>query len=109
MNSCAPHAVLHAANASAMKKYTTKSSGRVQVMSNHSKNEKKNLPLIFFDSDDDLDDDLQGASAQRTPGEDGRWQPTHPFMNTYLLDPFLDSGEEFEEYEDLGSGRWREN
>ena len=109
MNSCAPHTVLGTVDANAMKKPSAKPSDRAQVMSNHSKKEKENLPLISFDSDDDFDDFLQGAGAQHTPGEDVMWQKTHTFMNTYLPNPFLDSDEEFEEYEDLASGRWREN
>src|SRR5258706_2398955 len=107
MNSCAPHTALGPANV--MKKPATKPSDRIQVVPSHARGEKENFPLISPDSDDHLDDFLQAAGPHTTPGEDARWQKLHTFMNIDLSNPFLDSDEEYEEYEDLASGRWREN
>ena len=107
MSSCAPQTALGSANA--MKKPAAKPSDRVKVVLTHAREDQENFSLISPDSDDDLDDFLQAAGPHTTPGEDARWQMMQTFMNINLPNPFLDSDEEYEEYEDLASGRWREN
>ena len=107
MNSRAPHTALNAANG--MKKPAAKSSDRVQVVLKHAMGEKENSQLISPDSDDDLDGFLQAAGPHTTLGEGAIWQKMHTFMNIDLANPFLDSDEEYEEYEDLASGRWHVN
>jgi hypothetical protein len=106
MNSGAPRTALGAANANAMQKYAAKPSGRIQVKLNHTMKDKENFPLLF-DSDDDLDRSLQAAGPERTFGEDSR--EMQPSMYSGLPNPFLDSDDEYEEYEDLANGRWRGN
>lgn len=105
MNSRAPYTV-DAANAT--QQPAAKPRGRIQVMFNQTMKEKENLPLISPDFDD-LDDSLQAADPQRTSGEDVRGINTQLFVYTGLPNPFLDSDEEYEEYEDLANGGWREN
>ena len=102
MSSPAPHAILGATNANAMQKPASKQSGRIQIVLNHTMEDKENLPLISSDSDDDLDHSLQ-------EGEDTKGREMQPFTCNYVPNPFLDSDEEFEEFEDLANGRWRAN